>query len=244
MKSGASEKDTLLRNAFVKTLSGVELELFYMCEADLTRAEMAKRLHYESPGTVSKRIKKIQKKLQELINRKKRDNVRAGTNVPCHRYAGLLQCGECGSCFVSKRRKWRDNPEEIEYVCNGYHRYTKANCSPHRIREKILDELVFNEIISMKDQAYRNFSTVDEDIKRWLKSKSTVDKKVKMLSETLAQRKDDQKEILLSIMRDKAHAAVYEEMLDECEQDIARIEQKIHDIENYSETIKKRRRPV
>lgn len=182
--------------------------------------------------------------VQELINRKKRDNVRAGTNVPCHRYAGLLQCGECGSCFVSKRRKWRDNPEEIEYVCNGYHRYTKANCSPHRIREKILDELVFNEIISMKDQAYRNFSTVDEDIKRWLKSKSTVDKKVKMLSETLAQRKDDQKEILLSIMRDKAHAAVYEEMLEECEQDIARIEQEMYDIKNYSETIKKRKREM
>ena len=65
----ADEKEyRLLRDAFVKTLSGVELELFYMCEADLTRAEMAKRLHYESPGTVSKRIKKIQKKLEAFLS--------------------------------------------------------------------------------------------------------------------------------------------------------------------------------
>lgn len=64
----ADEKEyRLLCDAFVKTLSGVELELFYMCEADLTRAEMAKRLHYESPGTVSKRIKKIQKKLETFL---------------------------------------------------------------------------------------------------------------------------------------------------------------------------------
>ena len=45
-------------------------------------------------------------------------------------------------------------------------------------------------------------------------------------------------------MRDKAHAAVYEEMLEECEQDIARIEQEMYDIENYSETIKKRKREM
>lgn len=179
--------------------------------------------------------------VQALINEKRKDNVRAGVNVPCHRYAGLLECEECGSCFVSKKRVWRDKPEWIEYVCNGYHRYTKANCSPHRIKESMLNELVYNEIIAMKDQAYHNFSTVDDDVKRWLKNRNTVNRRLQKLTETLTQRKSDQKEILLSIMRDKGHADVYEVMLTECEADIARIEKELHDIENYSETIKKRK---
>ena len=32
--------------------------------------------------------------VQALINEKRKDNVRAGVNVPCHRYAGLLECAE------------------------------------------------------------------------------------------------------------------------------------------------------
>lgn len=96
----------------------------------------------------------------------------------------------------------------------------------------------------MKDQAYRNFSTVDDDVKRWLKSRNTVNKKIKNLRENLKQRKSDQKEILLSIMRDKDHADVYEEMLTECEADIARIEKELYDIENYSETINKRKQEM
>ena len=179
--------------------------------------------------------------VQALINEKKMDNVRAGVNAPCHRYAGLLQCGDCGSCFVAKKRVWKDNPAWMEYVCNGYHRYTKENCSPHRIKESMLDELVYKEIIAMKDQAYHNFSTVDEDVKRWLKNKNTISKRIKKLNDTLTQRKSDQKEILLSIMRDREHASIYEEMLAECEADISRIEKELHDIENYSETIKKRK---
>ena len=93
----------------------------------------------------------------------------------------------------------------------------------------------------MKDQAYHNFSTVDEDVKRWLKNKNTISKRIKKLNDTLTQRKSDQKEILLSIMRDREHASIYEEMLAECEADISRIEKELHDIENYNETIKKRK---
>jgi hypothetical protein len=57
-----------LRDAFVETLSGVDLEIFYMCEADLTRAEIASRLGYASPGTITKRVKNIQKKLNAFLS--------------------------------------------------------------------------------------------------------------------------------------------------------------------------------
>lgn len=57
-----------LRDAFVETLSGVDLEIFYMCEADLTRKEIASRLGYASPGTITKRVKNIQKKLNAFLS--------------------------------------------------------------------------------------------------------------------------------------------------------------------------------
>ena len=57
-----------LRDAFVETLSGVDLEIFYMCEADLTRTEIASRLGYKYPSTITKRVKNIQKKLNAFLN--------------------------------------------------------------------------------------------------------------------------------------------------------------------------------
>lgn len=42
-------------------------------------------------------------------------------------------------------------------------------------------------------------------------------------------------------IRDKEHAEVYNEMLISCEDDINRIKAEIYDIENYNETIKKRK---
>ena len=42
-----------------------------------------------------------------LMEQKKRGNVRASANRPCHRYAGLLECGDCGSTFTSVKRTWK-----------------------------------------------------------------------------------------------------------------------------------------
>ena len=217
----------------------------YNSRINHVRRNLPSEEHYVHEGFVPAIIsKEVFYQVQAMIDAKRTGNVRAGVNTPCHRYAGLLICGECGSCFVSKKRVWRDKPEWIEYVCNGYHRYTKANCSPHRIKESMLDELVYNEIIAMKDQAYKNYLAVDEDVKRWLRSKNTVSRRIEALRETLSQRKKDQKEILLSMMRDREHASVLEEMLTDCETDIARIEKELHDIENYSETIRKRKQEM
>ena len=86
-----------------------------------------------------------------------------------------------------------------------------------------------------------NYKNIDNDVRRWLKQKSTVTGKIKQLNADLEQRKSDQKEILLERIRDKEHAEVYNEMLIACENDIKKISQELYDIQNYSETIKKRK---
>lgn len=73
--------------------------------------------------------KEIFNQVQKLIEQKREGKVRASSGKPCHRYSGLLKCGDCGSTFVAIRRRLRNKPERIEYSCNGYHRYGKENCT-------------------------------------------------------------------------------------------------------------------
>ncbi|WP_366014769.1 zinc ribbon domain-containing protein [uncultured Eubacterium sp.] len=35
-----------------------------------------------------------------------------------------------------------------EYVCNSFHRYGKEHCTPHRIRESVLDKIIYDELVA------------------------------------------------------------------------------------------------
>lgn len=179
--------------------------------------------------------------VQFLLSSKRNNNVRASSSNPCHRYTGLIECGDCGCTFVCKKRKWKDKPERIEYNCNGYHRYGKEHCTAHRIDEEYLDKLIYNELMSIKDEALANYKSIESDVKKWMSNKGTVTNKLKQLNTSLEQRKSDQKEILLERIRDREHADIYTEMLEKCELDIQKLEVEIKSIQDYNSTIKKRK---
>ena len=80
------------------------------------------------PAIVSK---EIWKQAQLLLSEKPKRNVRASSGKPCHRYAGLIKCGDCNASFVCRTRKWGDKPDRYEYTCNGNHRYGKSHCTRH-----------------------------------------------------------------------------------------------------------------
>ena len=171
----------------------------------------------------------------------KRNNVRASSGNPCHRYTGLIECGDCGCTLVCKKRKWKDKLDSIEYNCNGYHRYGKEHCTAHRIDEEYLDKLIYNELMSIKDEALANYKSIESDVKKWMSNKGTVTNKLKQLNTSLEQRKSDQKKILLERIRDREHADIYTEMLEKCESDIQKLEYEIKSIQDYNSTIKKRK---
>lgn len=179
--------------------------------------------------------------VQFLLSSKRNNNVRASSSNPCHRYTGLIECGDCGCTFVCKKRKWKDKTERIEYNCNGYHRYGKEHCTAHRIDEEYLDKLIYNELMSIKDEALANYKSIESDVKKWMSNKNSVNNKLKHLNTSLEQRKSDQKEILLERIRDREHADIYTEMLEKCESDIQKLEDEIKSIQDYNSTIKKRK---
>ncbi len=62
-------------------------------------------------------------------------------NIPSHRYAGLLTCGDGGSTFVPRIRCWNGS-RRVEYLCKSYMHHGKEFCPSHRIRETELDARV------------------------------------------------------------------------------------------------------
>ena len=179
--------------------------------------------------------------VQFLLSSKRSNNVRASSGNPCHRYTGLIECGDCGCTFVCKKRKWKDKLERIEYNYNGYHRYGKEHCTAHRIDEGYLDKLIYDELMSIKDEVLANCKSIESDVKKWMSNRGTVTNKLKHLNTSLEQRKSDQKEILLERIRDREHADIYTEMLEKCESDIQKLEDEIKSIQDYNSTIKKRK---
>lgn len=204
---------------------------------DLPEEEQFKHENF-APAIISK---EKWEQVQFLLSSKRNNNVRASSSNPCHRYTGLIECGDCGCTFVCKKRKWKDKPERIEYKCNGYHRYGKEHCTAHRIDEDYLDKLIYNELMSIKDEALANYKSIESDVKKWMSNKNSVNNKLKQLNTSLEQRKSDQKEILLERIRDREHADIYTEMLEKCESDIQKLEDEIKSIQDYNSTIKKRK---
>ena len=183
-------------------------------------------------------------KVQYLLENKKHNNVRASSNKPYHRYTGLIKCGDCGSSFSCKTRKFRDREPYYEYVCNSYHRYGKEHCSPHRIKESVLDKIIYDELLVIRDNAIENFKRIDEKLSTWQRNKSLTQNSINFLNEQLSQRKSDQQEILLERLRDKERADVYTQMLDKCENDIETLSKQISELEEMDATIKKQKAEI
>lgn len=188
--------------------------------------------------------KDIFDKVQYILENKKRNNVRASSNKPYHRYTGLIKCGDCGSSFSCKTRKFRDREPYYEYVCNSYHRYGKEHCTPHRIKESVLDKIIYNELLVIRNNAIENFKQIDAKLNTWQKNKSLAQNNINSLNEQLSQRKLDQQEILLERLRDKERADVYTQMLEKCESDIEILSKQISELEDMDNTIKKRKSKI
>ena len=217
----------------------------YTNKINHVRKDLPPEEHFRHENFVPAIIsKEIWEQAQFLLSEKVERKVRASSGNPCHRYTGLIQCGDCGSSFTCRTRKWKDRPVRYEYVCNGYHRYGKDNCTSHRIDESELDRLIYEELISIKEEAQKNYDSIESDVRRWLSQKNTAERQIKALSARLEQRQGDQQMILLERLRDREHAPVYDEMLKKCEADIKTCMEQLDAIRNFEETIKKRKAEI
>ncbi|MDD4494071.1 MAG: recombinase family protein [Eubacteriales bacterium] len=193
------------------------------------------------PAIISK---EIWERVQFLLADKVKRNVRASTNKPYHRYAGLLKCKDCGCCFAAKKRYWANKPVRIEYVCNGYHRFGKEACSDHRIDESTLDKLIHDELLLIKSLADKNWNSIEGDVKRWLKQKNDTAKKISDLEIRIQNINTQIEQILMERIEDKENRAVYDSMLEKRKEEKVKCAAQIESLKSIDETIKKRRAEI
>lgn len=209
---------------------------------DKTRKKVPKDKQFRHENYAPAIIAKdIWDKVQAIINAKKTQSVRASSKKPYHRYTGLLKCGDCGFTFVAKKRKWKNKPERVEYVCNGYHRYGIGQCTPHRIREEDLDTLIYKELGRIKAQAVQNWNEIEKDVKKFTQNKVNISNKIENAKLQIAKLENDIEEILMERIRDKENREIYNKMIEKRRAEIKALNSKIDDLENIEETIKRRK---
>ena len=176
--------------------------------------------------------------VQELMELRKKNNIRAGEGQTIHRYSGLIVCG-VGRSFSAKTVKTK-NSIRTEYWCSTYLRYGKEHCGSHTIREEQLDEIIRAELLSTKEQYQQIWDAMQNTVDRWTPRKSNTLSQLKKLREKVETLEEEMEDILMERIRDKANAERYDRMIAKREEQIAQTKKKIAELENLGQTIRSR----
>ena len=82
-------------------------------------------------------------------SRKKKKTHYRGTKKYANDYTGLMKCGDCGAPMFSISNGKR----KPAYYCGGYHNHGRAVCTSHHILVSVLDNLVKEYIMMIKNYA-------------------------------------------------------------------------------------------
>ncbi len=180
----------------------------------------------------------IDKKTWDLAQavRKNRisNNVRASRNNKIHRYAGLLECADCGACFVAKKRKAKTGIY-VEYVCNAYHRFGTSLCTSHRIKEDELDDMIYAYLHRLKDLALDNLKKVDRFIQDWNERKRDFTKTINKVQDEILALKEDMKAYAKQLARELITEDLFQELTQETKERIELLEQQLVTLDEAKE---------
>lgn len=174
---------------------------------------------------------------QFLLKQRGKTKPRASGGNKIHRYSELIKCAECGSHFIAKTRSWRGK-KYVEYTCNSNHRYGKQYCTPHRIHESQLDELVFGEVQNLKEKIVAESEKYDGIVKKWLKQKPAYDLQIKQYEEKILALKQQIEDLIMGKVTDKSRAEFYDSMIEKRKNEIAELQKKITDCREHDKVCK------
>ena len=180
---------------------------------------------------------------QELLDLRKKNNVRAGPGNSIHRYSGLITCGDCGRNFTAKTVKNKDNTR-VEYWCTSYSRFGKETCTSHVVREEYLDDIIRTELLNTKAQYQQIWDAMQNTVDRWTPKTTNTLTQLKKLRQQVEIAEEEMEDILMERIRDKDNAQRYDRMIQKREEQIAQAKKKIAELENLGQTIRSRQAKV
>lgn len=178
---------------------------------------------------------------QFLLQKRVKDRVRAAPGQKIHRYTGIIECADCHSVCTARTRKLPQGGRRVEYICNTYHRYGKEYCTTHLIREEVLDDLVYKELLRVKKMAHANWEAIDALAKDWAAQKFNAERQIDWLQERISVLKNEVEQILMERIRDKAHADIYDVMLQKRDEAIQSAEQQINEYRDAQASLEARK---
>ena len=178
---------------------------------------------------------------QFLLQKRVKDRVRAAPGQKIHRYTGIIECADCHSVCTARTRKLPQGGRRVEDICNTYHRYGKEYCTTHLIREEVLDDLVYKELLRVKKMAHANWEAIDALAKDWAAQKFNAERQIDRLQERISVLKNEVEQILMERIRDKAHADIYDVMLQKRDEAIQSAEQQINEYRDAQASLEARK---
>lgn len=152
-------------------------------------------------------------------------------------YSGFMFCGDCGSPMFSMSR-----PDlSPAYTCGTYHKRGLKGCTSHHIRVDVLDRLLKEFILRVRDNCKGMIDelqkTIDEQPEREEQLGATVESIEMQLGEAKAKLKALYKEKMLidaglSDAKSRTKAALYDEMEEELLTRIEMLEKQFGDVNN------------
>ena len=152
-------------------------------------------------------------------------------------YSGFMFCGDCGSPMFSMSR-----PDlSPAYTCGTYHKRGLKGCTSHHIRVDVLDRLLKEFILRVRDNCKGMIDelqkTIDEQPEREEQLGATVESIETQLNEAKAKLKVLYKEKMLidaglSDAKSRTKVALYDEMEEELLTRIEMLEKQFGDVNN------------
>lgn len=87
----------------------------------------------------------IDEQTWETVQKLRKGKRRPTSMGETSKFSGLLFCAACGSKLYFTRRR-ADDPKSYSFNCSHYRNNAKEKCTPHRIREVVLEEILLEEI--------------------------------------------------------------------------------------------------
>ncbi len=117
----------------------------------------------------------IDQETWDMVRKVRESKRRRNSAGEVSKYNGLVFCADCGNKHYYSRGRCLD-PKNYNLTCSRYHKHMGEEiCTPHSIREVVLDEIVLDEINRMIYYARNNRNDFVDLVKKKTSSQLTKD---------------------------------------------------------------------
>ena len=176
---------------------------------------------------------------QFLLGQRSVIHPRSNNGNKLHRYAGILKCAECGANLTARTRHWKGSTY-VQYSCNTSHRYGKEYCTPHTIREDMLDALLKDEMKSWYKHIISEGKKYEHIVKEWQRKKPAYDKKIQENEQKIEKLNEDIENLIMERLNDLGRKELYDKMIKKKQKEVKELDKKNKELKQYNLVCKKR----